>query len=297
MNAWDNCIAGSFNGSVYACSWYLDLVCERWDALVEDDYLSVMPLITRRYLGQNIIFMPYFINELGIFSKTPINSAKTDHFIKAIPSRFVYYRILLNKYNPIDNKKIPHIIRQRFELDLIKPYHKLAGDFVPDLRRKLNMAVALKFSFIKGLAPNDLIHFIVENKIRVDKTISNNDFRLLRTIIAGLIRYRSGELYGVYNQHNDLASAALFTWFNNHINLLFQVVAPDQQQNLPGLFLIDRFIDKYSETNTILSFDPPFESLYPSQLIDFGARESCFPEITRDQLPFYVKLISWLGDF
>ena len=41
---WDECIAKSFNGSVYAWSWYLDVVHPKWDALVENDYERVMPI-------------------------------------------------------------------------------------------------------------------------------------------------------------------------------------------------------------------------------------------------------------
>jgi hypothetical protein len=297
LNAWNNCINGSFNSSIYACSWYLDLVCETWDALVEDHYLSVMPLITRRYFGKSMIYIPELVNELGIFSNTPINAEKTHRFIEAIPQQFIYCHLLLNKYNPIDTQYIAHNIRQRFELDLIKPYHKQAGNFVPALRRKINMAMAMRYSFIKGLTPNDLIHFIVENNISIAKNISKNNFKLLRTIIAAIIRYKAGELYGVYNQYNSLESVALFGMFNNHINLLFQVAGSGKQENMPGIFLIDRFINKYSETNMILLFDTPSKSLYPLQYTDFGASESHSPVITINRAPLFAKLFSRLCNF
>jgi len=41
---WDACIQKAFNGNIYALSWYLDVVHEGWEALVEDDYVRVMPL-------------------------------------------------------------------------------------------------------------------------------------------------------------------------------------------------------------------------------------------------------------
>ena len=43
---WDGCVHYANNSLVYAYSWYLDNVSgEEWDALVEGDYESVMPLI------------------------------------------------------------------------------------------------------------------------------------------------------------------------------------------------------------------------------------------------------------
>ena len=286
ISAWDKCIAASFQGSIYAFSWYLDLVCENWDALVEENYQSVMPLPTHRFFGRDIIFLPYFLNELGIFSITPVNPSKTQAFIEAIPHNFAYYRILLNKYNPLDLKDNSLIIRTRYELDLIKPYYKLAGDFSPEMQQKLDMAMAHGFSFITGLSPNDLIQFITKKKITLPGPVTRHNFRLLRSIMAGLIRYKSGELYGVYDSHNELASIALFAWINNQINLIFQVVAADKQNHFAHLFLIDRFVDKYSETNTTLVFDSVIKPLSPIRYKDFGARETNHIEIIHNALPF-----------
>ena len=41
---WDNCIESAINRNIYATTWYLDLVCKNWDALILNDYEAVMPL-------------------------------------------------------------------------------------------------------------------------------------------------------------------------------------------------------------------------------------------------------------
>lgn len=66
---WDDCIKQSPNGNVYALSWYLDIVHPRWEALVEDDYVSVMPLTGNRKCGISYPFQPFFVQQLGVFSK------------------------------------------------------------------------------------------------------------------------------------------------------------------------------------------------------------------------------------
>ena len=40
---YDACITNSAQGSVYAFSWYLDIVADNWGVLVLDDYKAVMP--------------------------------------------------------------------------------------------------------------------------------------------------------------------------------------------------------------------------------------------------------------
>ena len=39
---WDKCISESSNGIVYAYAWYLDIVCEDWEAIVVNDYQIVV---------------------------------------------------------------------------------------------------------------------------------------------------------------------------------------------------------------------------------------------------------------
>ncbi len=290
-SAWDKCIAGSFNGTLHACSWYLDLICEQWDALIEDDYKSVMPLIIKNRWGHKIIDLPVFAAELGIFSKEPINTFKTRHFLDSIPPDFRYYRITLNKFNPLESRNIAVRYQKKYELDLIGPYYKLAGNFKPALRAKLNLAMAHRFNMVKGLSPNDLIQFISRNGIPTEKTVSGHNYRLLRTIVAALIRYKSGELFGIYNSHNQLASIVLLSWFINRLYLQFQFTAPDQLQNFPHLFLIDRIIEKYAETHSTLTFEFQPESSNSFHYTDFDARESQLVEIFHNKLPFYTKLL------
>ncbi|MCK4361546.1 MAG: hypothetical protein KAV70_07350, partial [Bacteroidales bacterium] len=66
---WDECIKKSFNGIIYGYSWYLDIVCKHWEALVENDYERVFPLTTGKKFGINYLYQPFFTQQLGVFSK------------------------------------------------------------------------------------------------------------------------------------------------------------------------------------------------------------------------------------
>ena len=286
---WDKCIGLSFNASIYAFSWYLDILCEEWDALVEGNYLSVMPLLTRRIMGRNIIYTPDFIKELGIFSRKPVQAEKTELFLNTIPSHFDYYQIILNKYNPLKTGRSIYTKRVHYNLDLIEPYYKLVRHFAPELRQKINLAIARRLSFIKGLSPNDFILFLQRHRIRLDRPVRDQNYRILRSIVASLIRNNAGDLFGVYNEHNDLASVGLFAWINNRIILLFHAVDPEQERDQPHLYLIDRIIDKYSETNSTLSFHFSNKTLTPEIYTNFGAEEIRLNEVASGRMPFYLK--------
>ena len=46
---WDNCIQSSINRNIYACSWYLDIVCQNWTCLVYGDYELVFPIVFKDF--------------------------------------------------------------------------------------------------------------------------------------------------------------------------------------------------------------------------------------------------------
>ena len=78
---WDDCIDNAFNGIIYAYSWYLDIVCPTWDALIEDDYEKVMPLTHNNKLGISYLYPPLFTQQLGVFSKISLSSSDVENFI------------------------------------------------------------------------------------------------------------------------------------------------------------------------------------------------------------------------
>ena len=88
MLKWDNCIAHSFNGNVFGYSWFLDVVSHGWEALVEDNYVRVMPLTTVRKNFITSIHQPDFAQQLGIYSvlkplrknKAPFKRIKIESF-------------------------------------------------------------------------------------------------------------------------------------------------------------------------------------------------------------------------
>ena len=101
LTKWDATIAEC--GNIYAYSWYLDVVHPGWNALVEDDYQSVMPITGGKKFGVNYLFQPYFVQQLGVFSKQPLTSEKLSDFLNAIPKKYRFAEIRLNESNTFDN--------------------------------------------------------------------------------------------------------------------------------------------------------------------------------------------------
>jgi hypothetical protein len=286
---WDQCIKSSFNGSVEAYSWYLNLFCDQWDALIEGDYKTIMPLPVKKKLGQIMLFMPPFISQLGIYSPEQFTANKTIAFLTLMKKHFKIVDYSINKYTPIPEHIIPLYRESYFELDLIRPYLRTIGEYSLECRNKLHLASARQYSIIRGVAPNDLIALIKRNRIKLDAAVMADDYKLLRMLISAVLRYKTGELYGAFNQVNMLGCVALFVWSNNSVMMLFTAATEEAVADNAHLLLYDRFIEKYSETNVTLNFQFRNAVHTPKVYAGFGATESHFQRIRMNHLPFFLK--------
>ena len=95
---WNNRIDSSANGLIYAYSFYLDCLCDHWDALVLNDYEAVMPLPWRKKAGIYYIYQPFLTAQLGVFGQSP-DGVLLEAFLKAIPKKFRYLDFPLNQQN------------------------------------------------------------------------------------------------------------------------------------------------------------------------------------------------------
>ena len=191
---WDSCIKRSFNGSIEAYSWYLNLSCEHWDAFIEGDYNTVMPLPVKRKLGHSMVYLPPFINQLGIYSPDHFTLEKTTAFLTLLKKKFRLVDLCLNKYTPIPEGDFPSRYKIHYELDLIRPYSKIMAGYSLENRNRLHIATAKRYSVIRSIPLNDLMLLMKREKIKLDPDVRKDDNKLLRMLVSSVIRFKTGEL-------------------------------------------------------------------------------------------------------
>ena len=100
VEKYNNCIENSIQSRIYAFSWYLDIIADNWDVLVQDDYEAVMPVPFRRKFGVNYVYPPFWLLELGLFSLKDTIDYKA--FLKVLFSKFKSIELRLNTKNNIE---------------------------------------------------------------------------------------------------------------------------------------------------------------------------------------------------
>ncbi len=286
---WDECIRNAFNGNAYACSWFLDIVHPGWEALVEDDYIRVLPLTGRRKWGIDYLFTPFFTQQLGLFSTTLLTPEVLNRFLREIGNRYRFAEYNLNVHNRTDDSSFRLIPNKNHLLDLINEYPKTARKYSANTKRNLKKALSNGLTLSKSAKPEEVVALFRQNR---GKSIRHwKDFHYLRLqhLMYMAIHKGRGVVYGVYTRENQLCAGAFFLKGNNHLIFLFSGADQTARELQALTFLIDSVIRMFSGTQLIFDFEgsnnPGLARFYRG----FGGREVTYYRFYHNRLPFPLR--------
>lgn len=288
---WDECILNSFNGIITAYSWYLDIVAENWEALVEDDYIRIFPLTSGKKGQITYLYQPAFTQQLGVFSRSILTEEIVGSFLKAIPDKFRFAEINLNTLNKVPPGNYKVLNWQNFELDLINSYENLYRNYSDNLKRNLKKSGNLEMSISKNIKPDDIIALFRSNKGKTIKNLSDKHYQQLKRlsymgIYKGLVL-----TYGVYSSQNQLLAGAIFAKSKNKMIFLFSGLSNEGRELHALAVLLNAFIKEHSQQHLTLDFegsnDPNLARFYKG----FGSSACTYPHIRFNRLPLFIRLV------
>lgn len=288
---WDLCIKDSFNGIVYAYSWYLDTVCKNWEALVEDDYTRVMPLTLGKKLGITYLYQPFFTQQLGVFSVPKLTEQKTHEFFTNIPEKVKYIDVCLNTFSKFSLKDYTAKKQITHELDLILDYDSLRKNYSDSVLKNLKKASKFNLEIDKKVSPKNLITIFKNNKGKDVKNVADEDYAMLEKLIDKCIAKNRAKVWGVKSDDNKLQGGAVFVYENGKIIYLLSCSTAQGKEMVITPFMMDAFIKEHSQQNLILDFEgsniPDLARFFKR----FGAKECIYLRVRKNNLP---KVLKWL---
>ncbi len=287
---WDQCIAQSPNGLIYAYSWYLDAMAEQWDALVLNDYETVMPLTWNKKYGICYLYQPYFCASLGIFSKQPVTESIVENFLQSIPKRFRYWDFYLNQQNLFSIHEYPMTERVNYILSLNQDYEIIFSGYRTNLKRNIKKAEDNNLLVKSGISADDIIELALQTMIRISD-IKPEHFHRFKKVIGAASLYQKVETIGIYSNNNDLLASAVFLFSNNRWYYILVGNHPNGKTLGASHYLIDRFIQLHAGENTVLDFEGSDIRNLAFFYSSYGAVTETYPAIRMNRLPVYLK---WL---
>lgn len=288
-NKWDECIRTSFNGNIYAYSWYLDIVCESWEALVENDYERVFPLTTGRKFGVDYLYQPFFTQQLGVFSKNILTKGVVDKFIFSIPEKYKFAEILFNTFNKIDDKEFQVTPQLNHELDLISSYRILSRHYSKNTKRNITKAEKAGLTIVKNVKPDEIIKLFRKNRGKTVKTLKEKNYKVLSRLIYTAIYRGLAQIYGAYTKNNQLCSAVVFIEGNKKAVFIFSGSSSEARENGAMPFLIDAFIKDNSGKHLTLDFDGSNDPNLARFYKGFGSKEVNYYKLQINKLSGFSK--------
>ncbi len=287
---WDKCIAESFNGIVYAYSWYLDIVSEDWDALVDGDYERVFPMPFKQKFGVYLIYQPFFTQQLGIISKSILTENIVSQFLNAIPSKFNHVEINLNSYNKIDHSNFKIKTQLNHELDLINSYKNISKKYSENLRRKLKQTTKSGLFINPSTKPDEIIKLFSQNKGKELKHLRENDYITLRRLIYFAIHRGSAQVYGVYDEKNVLCAGGFFVLANHKMTFLFSGLSVEGRDLNASAFLLDYVIQRNSGKHLTFDFEGSNNIGLARFYKSFGSEETTYFKIIINNLNLMYRI-------
>ena len=246
---WDDCVAQSPDGLVYAWSWYLDVVHPGWEALIEDDYEAVMPLTGGKKFGINYLFQPFFTQKFGVFGEKEVSELKFEEFLEAIPGRFKFADVRINKL-------IYQVEKHRnIELSLAPDYSVLAGNYNSNTKRNLAKAEKSGLEVDENAEPSVIIELFRNNRGKEITKWGDKEYEILLKLVETAKSHGQCLVYGVKNTDHQLVAGAFFMLSHHKIVFLFSGSDESNKESHGLTFLLDYVIKKYSGTENILDFE------------------------------------------
>jgi hypothetical protein len=285
---WDRCIETAGNGLVYAYSFYLDAMSKNWDALIMNDYETVMPLTWNKKYGIYYLYQPFFAAHLGVFGNN-ISQAVVQSFLEAIPLKFKYWDFCLNEKNLYTIPVFKMYERSNYILSLEKSYEDLAAHYTKSHLRNIRKAKDAGNMVKKNIPAGDVI-FLAKEQTKKFSPVTDKDYENLSKLFEILQKKNMAVTYGVYSSQQQLVASS--GWFFSHDRAYYILVGnhPNGRTSGASHLMIDHFIREYAGRKILLDFEGSDIKNLARFYSSFGATEEKYPGIRLNRLPPIIKL-------
>ena len=285
---WDAAIADY--GNIYAYSWYLDVVHPDWEALVEDDYLSVMPLTSGKKFGVNYLYQPYFVQQLGVFSKTPLTQEKTMEFLEAIPKHYRFAEIRMNESNAFNEGFQGVEYHRNVLLDLNQSYESIRANYHTNTKRNLAKAEANNLQIVDTVIPYHVVALFTDNRGAYLDKWGDAEYKRLTRLAQIAEKRRFAFMLGVTEKGvGELLCAAIFMKTADRITFLFSGLKQEGKEKQAMTFLLDHVIQKFANQPITFDFEGSDDDNLAHFYLGFGGHEVQYPSYSFNRLSLIGK--------
>jgi hypothetical protein len=289
---WDLCIANSQLPVVYMLSWYLDLISPQWDALVSDNYETVMPLTWKKKFGIKYIYQSFLAQQSGIFTTDPkgINKKTINIFVRSIPVNFRYIDCALNETIKVDSVPASLELRKNHILLLDRDYSVIFHGYSRRCRRNIKRAQGCYLKNSYDTKADEAVDFF--KKHLTDKLPEfSKYYSLIEQVILSCIMRNMGEVLTALTPDGEKAGVIFYLFNECRCTMIVCASTAEGFRCQTMYYLIDQIIQKFAGRLKELDFFgtniPSIEYFNQS----FGVETRYFARFRINHLPWLLRKI------
>ena len=277
LGKWDRSLKLRNNENICLESWFLSAVCDRWDALVGDDYETIMPLPINQKYGMDIIYQPFFCHELGV------NGANTDLtlLLSEIPESVKHISLKVNNGLSLGGLKIEVTKHQMLELNDLELIRK---GFNKNAKRNISKAKKNEVTcrFVRDYT--EVIRLFKTVNKKGLKAFSEDHYDKLDELMLRAIEQGNGIIVEAV-QDQKVVSACFFLLYSNTITYL-KGASDEFGKELGAMHLIfDSLIEEYISDFDLLHFGGSNVESVAGFYKNFGGVDDESSSVTIDRMP------------
>jgi len=232
---YSKCLENSAQKNWYARKEVLDQLSGNWHILVYNDYEAVMPVPLKRKFALNLVVMPLFCQQLGVFSSKD-DFKINDQFLNFLKNRYNIFSYSFNHYNSFSQ-----------DLDKKKNYTIQISDYILLRRKKYfkgrkSTAKCAQHLIYKEIDfSEESFSFMQKNFKGLSK---NGDVEKYRKYLNFLYTNNSLKLSGAYLDEK-LINIAVLIDEKDQLSLLGLINDEEYKDENGPSFLIDKILSLY----------------------------------------------------
>ncbi|QRQ99407.1 GNAT family N-acetyltransferase [Dyadobacter sandarakinus] len=295
--AWNALITASHQCVVYAFTYYLDQVCQDWEALVwpTEHYRLAVPLPVRFKCGYRILYQPLFCQYLGIFSQCTLSRDLVMQVLQAINRRYAY--ISAYCFNPHNTGYLSNITFLNFKilhtqwLEIHDDPETIPNAYYRDRRTQLRRASHEHWALVPAADTCALIRLFKENHAgKVAGGVNNAAYLMLEKLFQCLKEKNLAEVWHAVKA-GEVHAGILVVRHGIQAIYLFNAADMHGKRGHARTFLLDRYFHQHCGAIKTFDFESPEIASVAYFYEGFGAQRVPFLSINKNALPFPARIL------
>jgi hypothetical protein len=289
---YDECIVNSANSLIYARSFYLDIMCPHWSAVIAEDYSWVMPITWNKKWGIKYLYQPPFTQQLGLF-KRGATAVPYEQVIQLLQRQFRFWEINLNYQSlvKLDKRKFNVFTCANFIINLKEGYEKIESGYHKDLIKNLKRSKKFNLQYRSTNNYTTAINEYISHYSNRMKHVTVKDysrFKLLCKILSERTMLLCRE---VVNDKDELLAVVLCLQDERRIYNLMNTTTAIGRKLEANHFLMDSLIKEFAGSELMFDFEGSDLIGVKTFYENFGAINQPYFKVTYNNLPWPLKLL------